>query len=68
MRSIFGLLFLWQFYSLWLFAGEREGKFERLGTPVGVGLMGCVVGPDGRGGDALYFNLNQTNGKLFLVP
>jgi len=29
--------------------------------------MGCIVGPDGRGGEALYFNLNQTGGKLFLV-
>lgn len=45
-----------------------EGKFESLGIPVRVGgLMGCVVGPNGRGGDALYFNFNQTSGKLFLV-
>jgi hypothetical protein len=29
--------------------------------------MGCVVGPDGHGGDALYFNFNQVSGKLFLV-
>ncbi len=46
----------------------RAGNFERLGTPVRVGgLMGCVVGPNGRGGEALYFNFNQTGGKLFLV-
>src|SRR5512139_3638165 len=44
------------------------GRFESLGIPVRVGgLMGCVVGPDGRGGEALYFNFNQTSGKLFLV-
>lgn len=29
--------------------------------------MGCIVGPDGRGGEALYFNFNQTAGRLFLV-
>jgi len=44
------------------------GKFESLGIPVRVGgLMGCVVGPDGRGGEALYFNLNQAAVPLFLV-
>ncbi|MSU59334.1 MAG: hypothetical protein EXS35_14385 [Pedosphaera sp.] len=31
------------------------------------GLMGCIVGPDGHGGEALYFNMNQTAGALFLV-
>jgi streptogramin lyase len=46
-------------------AGE---KYESLGIPVRVGgLMGCVVGPNGRGGEALYFNFNQISGKLFLV-
>jgi streptogramin lyase len=45
-----------------------DGKFESLGIPVRVGgLMGCLVGPNGRGGEALYFNFNQTSGKLFLV-
>jgi len=45
-----------------------EGRFTSLGIPVRVGgLMGCIVGPNGRGGDALYFNFNQTSGKLFLV-
>ena len=45
-----------------------EGRFESLGIPVRVGgLMGCIVGPDGRGGEALYFNLNQTVAPLFLV-
>lgn len=29
--------------------------------------MGCLVGPDGRGGEALYFNFNQTGAPLFLV-
>ena len=29
--------------------------------------MGCVVGPNGRGGEALFFNFNQLSGKLFLV-
>jgi streptogramin lyase len=49
-------------------AAADSGRFESLGVPVRVGgLMGCVVGPDGRGGEALYFNFNQTGGKLFLV-
>ena len=29
--------------------------------------MGCVVGPNGRGGEALYFNFNQAGAPLFLV-
>ncbi len=45
-----------------------ESPFVSLGIPVRVaGLKGCIVGPDGRGGEALYFNFNQTSGKLFLV-
>lgn len=45
-----------------------NGRFESLGIPVRVGgLMGCVVGPDGHGGEALYFNFNQLSGTLFLV-
>ena len=49
-------------------AQPGAGKFESLGIPVRVGgLMGCVVGPNGRGGEALYFNFNQISGKLFLV-
>jgi len=43
-------------------------RFECLGVPVRVGgLMGCIVGPNGHGGEALFFNFNQTGGKLFLV-
>ncbi len=43
-------------------------RFESLGIPVRVGgLMGCIVGPNGRGGEALFFNFNQLSGKLFLV-
>src|ERR1051325_6278416 len=55
--------------SLLLLAGQANaGRFESLGIPVRVGgLMGCVVGPNGRGGEALYFNFNQISGKLFLV-
>src|SRR5687768_17913303 len=42
--------------------------FQSLGIPVRKGgLMGCIVGPDGRGGEALYFNFNQISGRLFLV-
>lgn len=49
-------------------APAAAGRFESLGIPVRVGgLMGCIVGPNGRGGEALYFNFNQTRGKLFLV-
>ena len=45
-----------------------SGRFESLGIPVRVGgLMGCIVGPDGKGGQALYFNFNQLSGMLFLV-
>jgi len=29
--------------------------------------MGYIVGPDGKGGEALYFNFNQISGLLFLV-
>ena len=48
--------------------GAGEGQFESLGIPVRVGgLMGCIIGPDGKGGEALYFNMNQTAGALFLV-
>lgn len=51
-----------------LAADTNTGRFESLGIPVRVGgLMGCIVGPNGRGGDAIYFNFNQTAGKLFLV-
>ena len=53
-----------------VFAAEQSepGKFESLGIPVRKGgLMGCIVAPNGRGGEALYFNFNQISGKLFLV-
>jgi outer membrane protein assembly factor BamB len=63
------------FLSFWLacFAGATAaqpegGRFESLGIPVRVGgLMGCIVGPNGRGGEALYFNFNQAGAPLFLV-
>ena len=43
-------------------------RFECLGIPVRKGgLMGCLVGPNGRGGEALYFNFNQSGAPLFLV-
>jgi streptogramin lyase len=49
-------------------AQPDNGQFESLGIPVRVGgLMGCVVGPNGRGGESLYFNFNQISGLLFLV-
>ncbi len=42
--------------------------FEQLGIPVRMGgLMGCIVGPNGKGGEALYFNFNQLDATLFLV-
>ena len=63
------------FWCLWLacvagaVAAQPEGgRFESLGIPVRVGgLMGCIVGPNGRGGEALYFNFNQAGAPLFLV-
>jgi len=49
-------------------AETNSGRFESLGIPVRVGgLMGCIVGPDGQGGEALYFNFNQAAAPLFLV-
>jgi streptogramin lyase len=49
-------------------AQNSGGQFESLGIPVRAGgLKGCLVGPDGRGGEALYFNFNQVGGNLFLV-
>ena len=49
-------------------AQPESNRFESLGIPVRVGgLMGCVVGPNGRGGEALYFNFNQAGAPLFLV-
>ena len=49
-------------------APRGDGHFQSLGVPVRKGgLMGCIVGPDGRGGEALYFNFNQLSGLLFLV-
>src|SRR5271157_5196105 len=49
-------------------AQPEGGRFESLGIPVRVGgLMGCIVGPNGRGGEALYFNFNQDAAPLFLV-
>ena len=49
-------------------APAEGGRFESLGIPVRVGgLMGCIVGPNGRGGEALYFNFNQDGAPLFLV-
>jgi outer membrane protein assembly factor BamB len=51
-----------------LLARSEEGRFQSLGIPVRKGgLMGCIVGADGRGGEALYFNFNQLSGLLFLV-
>lgn len=29
--------------------------------------MGCIVGPNGHGGEALYYNFDQTGNHLFLV-
>jgi outer membrane protein assembly factor BamB len=46
---------------------SEGGRFESLGIPVRVGgLMGCIVGPNGHGGEALYFNINQAGAPLFL--
>lgn len=61
-------LLLFCFRSLFGAEPSGPGKFESLGIPVRKGgLMGCIVGPNGRGGEALYFNFNQISGKLFLV-
>ena len=56
------LLAPWRFIFL-LFASSLAaaqpagGSFESLGVPIRLGgLMGCIVGPNGKGGEALYFN------------
>ena len=64
--------FLWIVLAVQLlmpeFSKAIEAKFESLGVPVRIGgLMGCIAGPDGHGGEALYFNMNETGGALFLV-
>jgi outer membrane protein assembly factor BamB len=65
------MLFRFIFTALCLLAPwlpAADARFESLGIPVRVGgLMGCISGPDGHGGEALYFNMNQTGGTLFLV-
>lgn len=46
----------------------KSGEFKSLGIPVRAGgLMGCLVGPNGNGGESLYFNFNQARAPLFLV-
>lgn len=66
--TCFWSLVLLGFTSVLPAATPDNGKFEPLGIPVRKGgLMGCILGPDGRGGEALYFNFNQISGKLFLV-
>jgi len=63
----------WPLMLLFLVSGlsaaqVEGGKFESLGIPVRKsGLMGCIVGPNGHGGEALYFNFNQIGGRLFVV-
>jgi outer membrane protein assembly factor BamB len=67
MKALLSLLFAAMAFTPPTMAADT-GRFESLGTPVRVGgLMGCIIGPDGHGGEALYFNFNQTGGKLFLV-
>lgn len=62
LAQLFGALFI-GFHG-----AAAPGEFENLGIPVRAGgLMGCIVGPNGKGGEALYFNFNQLSGKLFLV-
>jgi hypothetical protein len=66
--TCFWSLALLGFTSVLPAATPNTGKFESLGTPVRKGgLMGCILGPNGRGGEALYFNFNQISGRLFLV-
>ena len=73
MASVVNTIRIW--LGLFLCAAEAlaaplagQGRFEKLGIPVRKGgLMGCIVGPNGRGGEALYFNFNQISGLLFLV-
>ena len=69
MRPTYLFLCLWLVCCSGAMAAQPEGgRFESLGIPVRVGgLMGCIVGPNGRGGEALYFNLNQAAAPLFLV-
>ena len=69
MRAIRFCWFIFLCFVTCLATAQTDGgKFESVGIPVRKGgLMGCIVGPDGRGGEALYFNFNQLSGLLFLV-
>jgi len=69
MRTTYRFLCFWLACFAGAGAAQPEGShFESLGIPVRVGgLMGCIVGPNGRGGEALYFNFNQAGAPLFLV-
>src|SRR5438552_255517 len=65
--ALLGVIFL-NFVAGLTAAPAESGRFESLGIPVRKGgLMGCTVGPNGRGGEALYFNFNQISGLLFPV-
>ncbi len=70
MRNLktFALLILLTCASTIAGAETKSAGYESLGIPVRKGgLMGCIVGPNGKGGEALYFNFNQLSGLLFLV-
>jgi hypothetical protein len=69
MKTLCVLLLAWlASLALTLAAETNQGRFEALGIPVRVnGLKGCVVGPDRRNGETLYFNFNQIDGNLFLI-
>src|SRR5437763_13642067 len=65
---VFWVLIFLSFASGLTAAPADSGRFEKLGIPVRKGgLMGCIVGPNGQGGEALYFSFNQISGLLFLV-
>lgn len=68
MRAIGRLGFTLLLAASFAQAELADGRFERLAIPVTKGgLMGCIVGPDGKGSEALYFNFNQISGLLFVV-
>ena len=68
LRFLYGCLALACAAGMSAAAAPGPGHFESLGIPVRVGgLMGCIVGSNGHGGQALYFNFNQNGAPLFLV-
>lgn len=68
MRTLAHALCFSMSVQAWAAPVEESSRFESLGIPVRMGgLMGCLIGPNGQGGEAIYFNFNQAGAPLFVV-